>query len=83
VSDLLLETKAIESPLRNVQPQFHAAPRPLVRGGTRLDKRRNEMFAAREEYMMTEEELLEYERQEAEEEARKKKKTAEPGETPQ
>ncbi len=80
VSDLLLEAKAIEAPLRNVQIEIRAAPRPLVRGGTRLDARRNEMFAAREEYMMTEEEILEYERQEAEEQELKKKKTRKPGE---
>jgi DNA-binding response OmpR family regulator len=81
VSDLLLESKAIDAPLRNVQFEFHATPRPLVRGGTRLEGRRNEMFAAREDYMMTEEEMLEYEKQEAEEQARKKKKTPKPGET--
>jgi DNA-binding response OmpR family regulator len=74
VSDLLLEARAIEAPLRNIQFEFRAAPRPLVRGGTRLEGRRNEMFAGRAEYMMTEEEILEYERAEAEETARKKKK---------
>jgi DNA-binding response OmpR family regulator len=81
VSDLLLEAKAIEVPLRNIQFEFRAAPRPLVRGGTRLEGRRNEMFAAREEYTMTEEEILEYEREEAEEVVRKKRKTLKPGES--
>jgi DNA-binding response OmpR family regulator len=83
VSDLLLEGKAIETPLQNLQFEFRAAPRPLVRDGTRLEGRRNEMFAARAEYMMTEEEMLEYERQEAEEIARKKKKTPKTGDYPQ
>jgi DNA-binding response OmpR family regulator len=81
VSDLLMETKAIDAPLRNVQFEFRAQPRPLTRAGTRLEGRRNEMFAAREDYMMTEEEMLEYERQEVEEKERKKKKTFNPGET--
>ncbi len=80
VSDLLIEAQAIDAPLRNIQFEFRDAPRPLVRRGSRLDARRNEMFAAREDYMMTEEEILEYERQEAEEQARKKKKTSKPGE---
>jgi DNA-binding response OmpR family regulator len=81
VSDLLLEGNAIDAPLRNIQFEFRAAPRPLGRHGTRLGGRRNEMFAAREDYMMTEEEMLEYERQEAEEKERKKKKTPKPGES--
>ena len=81
VSDLLIETKSIDAPLRNVQFEFRAAPRPLVRAGTRLEGRRNEMFAAREDYQMTEEEMLEYERQEAEEKERKKKKVLRPGDT--
>jgi DNA-binding response OmpR family regulator len=81
VSDLLLEGKAIDAPLRNVQFEFRSAPRPIGRRTTRLEGRRNEMFAAREDYMMTEEEMLEYERAEAEEIQRKKKKPTKPGET--
>jgi DNA-binding response OmpR family regulator len=79
VSDLLLEARAISAPIRNVQIEFQAKPRPLIRTGTRLDSRRTNMFANREEYSMTEEEMLEYERQE--EEARNKKKRK-PGERP-
>jgi DNA-binding response OmpR family regulator len=74
VSDLMFEAGAITEPIRHVQLVTPAAPRPLVRSGTRLDTRRNEMFAGREEYYMTEEELLEFERQEAEEKKKKIKK---------
>lgn len=79
VNDLLLEVRAISAPIRNVQIEFQAKPRPLIRTGTRLDSRRTNMFANREEYSMTEEEMLEYERQE--EEVRNKKKRK-PGEKP-
>jgi DNA-binding response OmpR family regulator len=77
VSDLLLEARAISAPIRNVHIEFQPPARPLVRTGTRLDTRRTNMFASREEYSMTEEEMLEYERQE--EEVRKKK-NRKPGE---
>jgi len=76
ISDLLLEANAISAAMRNVQTELKVAPRPLVRSGTRLDARRTDMFAGREEYSMTEEELLEYERQEVE---AKKKKHKKPG----
>ncbi len=74
ISDLMFEAGAITEPIRTVQLVKVAAPRPLVRSGTRLDARRKEMFAGREEYYMTEEELLEYERQEEEEKKKKEKK---------
>jgi DNA-binding response OmpR family regulator len=77
ISDLMFEAGAITEPIRNVQLVKVAAPRPLVRSGTRLDARRNEMFAGREDYYMTEEELLEYERQEEEEKKKKIKKPEE------
>jgi response regulator RpfG family c-di-GMP phosphodiesterase len=61
VSDLLVEVKAIDAPLRQVRYEF---------GGLRKKKRQaertNSMFAARDSYSYTEEELAEYERQEAE-----------------
>ena len=76
ISDLLLEANAISAAMRNVQTELKVAPRPLVRSGTRLDARRTDMSAGREEYSMTEEELLEYERQEVE---AKKKKHKKPG----
>ena len=76
ISDLLLEANAITASMRNVQDQLRVAPRPLVRSGTRLDARRTDMFAGREDYSMTEEEIMEYERQELE---AKKKKQKKPG----
>lgn len=61
VSDLLVEVKAIDAPLRQVRYEF---------GGLRKKKRQaahtNSMFASRDTYSYTEEELAEYERQEAE-----------------
>lgn len=61
VSDLLVEVKAIDAPLRQVRYEF---------GGLRKKKkqaaRTNSMFAARDSYSYTEEELAEYEKQEAE-----------------
>jgi len=77
VSDLLIEAGALDSPIRQVKTDFSAKPRPLIRTGTRLDARRTDMFAAREEYSMTEEEMLEWERQE---EQVRKKKNRKPGE---
>jgi DNA-binding response OmpR family regulator len=61
VSDLLVEVKAIDAPLRQVRYEF---------GGLRKKKkqaaRTNSMFASRDSYSYTEEELAEYERQESE-----------------
>ena len=61
VSDLLVEVKAIDAPLRQVRYEF---------GGLRKKKRQaartNSMFASRDSYSYTEEELSEYERQESE-----------------
>jgi len=61
VSDLLVEVKAIEAPLRQVRYEF---------GGLRKKKkeaaRTTTMFAARDSYSYTEEELAEYERKEVE-----------------
>jgi len=74
VSDLLIEAGAISTSMVNVQPELQVAPRPFVRIGTRLDKRRTNMFSGRDEYMMTEEELMEYEKQEEEEKKKKIKK---------
>jgi DNA-binding response OmpR family regulator len=73
VSDLLLETQSITSPIRRVR----RVPKPA---GPRKDKqtgparRDTAMFSTREDYQMTEEEITEYEKQEEEETARKKKK---------
>jgi DNA-binding response OmpR family regulator len=61
VSDLLVEIKAIEAPLRQVRYEF---------GEMRKKKKKaakpNTMFASRESYSYTEEEITEYERQESE-----------------
>jgi DNA-binding response OmpR family regulator len=61
VSDLLVEVKAIEGPIRQVRYEF---------GGLRKKKkdagRTNSMFASRDSYSYSDEELAEYERQESE-----------------
>jgi hypothetical protein len=76
VSDLLMETASIQSPIRRVRqegPDFSRRGRrgrqPASDGG-----RATGMFASREDYSMTEEEIAEYEKQEAEIEKKKKKK---------
>lgn len=61
VSDLLVEVKAIDAPLRQVRYEF---------GGLRKKKkdasRTTSMFASRDSYSYSDEELAEYERQESE-----------------
>ena len=61
VSDLLVEVKAIEAPLRMTRYEF---------GGARKKKkeasRTTSMFASRDSYSYSEEEIAEYEQQEAE-----------------
>lgn len=80
VSDLLMETSALETPIRQVQPDFAAArqkqqgARDLREIGVRQTKRDTGMFANRGEYTMTEEEIAEYERSEQSDQQRKKKK---------
>jgi DNA-binding response OmpR family regulator len=70
VSDLLVEVKAIDAPLRQVRYEF---------GGLRKKKRQaaktNSMFASRDSYSYSEEELAEYERQEAEVSRNKRRRT--------
>ena len=60
VSDLLVEVKAIEGPLRMTRYEFGAA-----RKKKKAANKTNSMFASRESYSYTEEELAEYEKQEA------------------
>jgi hypothetical protein len=60
VSDLLVEVKAIEGPLRMTRYEFGAA-----RKKKKAASKTNSMFASRESYSYTEEELAEYEKQEA------------------
>jgi DNA-binding response OmpR family regulator len=69
VSDLLVEVKAIEAPLRQVRYEF---------GGLRKKKkdagRVTSMFAARDSYCYSDEELAEYERAEAQSSSTKRNK---------
>ena len=61
VSDLLVEIKAIEAPLRHVRHEFGQARKKKSQTG-----RSTSMFAARDSFSYTDEELAEYERQESE-----------------
>ena len=61
VSDLLVEVKAIEGPLRMTRHEFGEA-----RKKKKEASRTTSMFASRDSYSYTEEEIAEYERQEAE-----------------
>jgi DNA-binding response OmpR family regulator len=69
VSDLLVELKAIEAPLRLVRREFGA-----IRKKKKQAARTNAMFASRDTFSYTEEEIAEYEREEAEA-AKNKRKT--------
>ena len=61
VSDLLVEVKAIEGPLRMTRYEFGEA-----RKKRKQASRTTSMFAARDTYSYSEEEIAEYEKQEAE-----------------
>ncbi|HXJ07384.1 MAG TPA: hypothetical protein VNH65_19955 [Candidatus Acidoferrum sp.] len=61
VSDLLVEVKAIEGPIRQVRREFGA-----LRKKKKMAGRSNAMFASRDSYSYTDEELAEYEKQESE-----------------
>jgi DNA-binding response OmpR family regulator len=61
VSDLLVEVKAIEGPLRMTRYEFGEA-----RKKKKQTSRTTSMFASRDSYSYSEEELAEYEQQEAE-----------------
>ena len=69
VSDLLVEVKAIEAPIRLVRREFGA-----LRKKKKQLSRSNTMFAARDSFSYTEEEIAEYERQEAETSKNKRNK---------
>ena len=62
VSDLLVEIKAIEAPLRQVRYEFGE----LRKKKKKATKTTNAMFASRDSYSYTEEEIAEYERSESE-----------------
>jgi len=61
ISDLLVEIKAIEAPIRQVRREFGALRKKKKQAG-----RMNSMFASRDTFSYTEEEIAEYEREEAE-----------------
>lgn len=72
VSDLLVESGAIEQPIR-AMGNFGLHRGSTLRPRPTRDARHATMFASREDYQMTEEEMAEYERQE-EEDRRKREK---------
>jgi DNA-binding NtrC family response regulator len=80
VSDLLMETNALTTPIRNVRHDASAAERKRKErregheSDTRQGRRDTGMFARRDEYVMTEEEIAEYEKTEKEGQEQKKKK---------
>jgi DNA-binding response OmpR family regulator len=68
VSDLLVEVKAIDAPIRQVRHEFGA-----LRKKKKLAARSNSMFASRDTFSYTDEELAEYEKQEGEASKSKRK----------
>lgn len=68
VSDLLVEIKVIEAPIRLVRREFGA-----LRKKKKQAARSNSMFASRDTFSYTEEEIAEYEREEAEASKNKRK----------
>jgi DNA-binding response OmpR family regulator len=80
ISDLLLETQSISTPIRRVRYESKDHERQStidrrvgreLRSGGNL--RQTAMFAGRGDYMMTEEEIAEFEQQEAEERKKSRK----------
>jgi len=69
VSDLLVEIKVIDAPLRQVRHEFGALRKKKKQAG-----RSTSMFAARDSFSYTDEEIAEYERQEAELSKQKRQK---------
>jgi DNA-binding response OmpR family regulator len=61
ISDLLVEIKVIDAPLRQVRHEFGALRKKKKQTG-----RSTSMFAARDSFSYSDEEIAEYERQEAE-----------------
>jgi DNA-binding NtrC family response regulator len=80
VSDLLMETSALTTPIRNVRHDASAAERKRKerREGHESDirqgRRETSMFARRDEYVMTEEEIADYEKSEQTAQDQKKRK---------
>ncbi|MGB7284221.1 MAG: hypothetical protein WBE13_18295 [Candidatus Acidiferrum sp.] len=69
VSDLLVEVKAIEGPIRQVRHEFGAMRKKKKQAG-----RSTSMFASRDSYSYSDEELAEYEKQESESSSSKRNK---------
>ena len=69
VSDLLVEVKAIEGPIRQVRHEFGALRKKKKQAG-----RTNSMFASRDSFSYSDEELAEYEKQEGESSSSKRNK---------
>jgi DNA-binding response OmpR family regulator len=69
VSDLLVEVKAIEGPIRQVRHEFGAIRRKKKQAG-----RSNSMFASRDSYSYSDEEIAEYEKAESESSSSKRNK---------
>jgi|SRR5579864_213169 len=70
VSDLLVEIKAIDAPIRQVRYEFGE-----LRKKKKKAAKSNSMFASRDSFSYTEEEISEYERQEGEALKSKRSKT--------
>ena len=69
ISDLLIEVKAIETPIRQVRYEFGQRKKKAKAGG-----RATSMFASRDSYSYTEEEIAAYEQAEEQELQKKKRK---------
>ena len=70
ISDLLIEIKAIEAPIRQVRWEFGGQRKKKAKTGGRSTS----MFASRDSYSYTEEEIAAYEQAENEELGKKKRK---------
>jgi len=78
VSELLVESGAIEESLRGIGNFTSSQSRRRARASSR-DSRRGTMFASREDYQLTEEEMAEFERQEEEDRKKREKDLKERG----
>ncbi len=76
VSDLLLETGAIETPIRSMRDFVASTRRRRGRGAVK-EAGRGAMFASRSDYEISEEEMAEFERQEEEDRKRREKEQKE------
>ncbi len=70
ISDLLIEIKAIDAPIRQVRYEFGGQRKKRAKAGGRATS----MFASRDSYSYSEEEIAAYEKEEKEELQKKKRK---------